>query len=159
MAKLNLNLSSVELQKEGNGFTLLEEGQYLASLVSAEVKDTKAGGARLALVFEVLDGNFAGATFGDNLNIVNSSAKAQQIGLERLKTIATFIGVKNPNKIDDTDDLLNKSPILATLSVDTFINESGLEIKSNKVRYYSCDESSKKEAPVKEEATKRPWKK
>lgn len=135
--KLNLDLSNVELQREKAGHTLLPAGDYEAQLVGAEVKDTAKGGAMLVLTFEVVAGNMAGATFADRLNIRNASLEAERIALQSLKTIATFIGHPNPNKITDTDELMNKKPLKAHLEVREFTGTDGNSAKTNQVKYYS----------------------
>lgn len=102
MAKLGLNLEGVET-KTNSGLSYIEPGVYNSKIVNAEVKpNSKKTGSILSLTYEIEDGR---RTI-DNLNIVHPNEQAQRIAYQTLKTIATTIGHKNPNLINDTNELV-----------------------------------------------------
>lgn len=107
MAKLGLDLSAVKIST-GSDFSIVPTGKYNVVVGSAEVKDTKNGSA-LVIGYKIIDGEHEGKMVKDFLNIVNPSADAQRIAMERLATIswATDIG---GSKLNDSDELLNKTP-------------------------------------------------
>lgn len=109
--KLGLDLSSVEV-KAASGYNVVPTGEYDVVVSKAELKETKSGGSMLILGYEVQSGDQAGKTIKHTMNIVNQSAEATRIGLETLKRVAIATGHKNPNKIADTDELINKNPFL-----------------------------------------------
>ena len=152
--KLNLDLSSVEVRTPSN-YSLVPAGEYDVTVVKAELKDTKSGGAMLILGYEVMSGEHAGKVIKDTMNIVNQSAEATRIGLERLKTVANATGHKNPSKIADSDELLNLNPFLVIVDV----KDDG-QYKNNVVKAViktSTEPSTEFKAPP--ATTKKPWSK
>lgn len=153
--KLGLDLSSVEV-KAASGYNVVPTGEYDVVVSKAEIKETKSGGTMLILGYEVQSGDQAGKVIKHTMNIVNQSADATRIGLETLKRVAIATGHKNPNKIADTDELINKNPFLVI--VDEV--QDG-EYKNNKVKAIvktsteadTSFEAHKAAAP----AAKRPW--
>lgn len=155
MAKLNMDLSGVK-EETSSAFSLVPAGDYEVKVVSADVKETKSGGAGLILGLEILSGDQSGKKIKDFINIVNSNVDAERIGKQRLKLIAMLVGVKNPNKVADTDELLTGKPVV--VSVD--VRDDG-EYKNNVIKHYFP--SDKKNEEVKTETkvatSKKPWEK
>lgn len=155
--KLGLDLSSVEV-KPASGYNVVPTGEYDVVVSKAEIKETKSGGSMLILGYEVQSGDQAGKTIKHTMNIVNQSAEATRIGLETLKRVAIATGHKNPNKIADTDELINKNPFLVIVE-----EVQDGEYKNNKVKAIvktSTEADTSFEAP-KASAVKAsaPWKK
>lgn len=155
--KLGLDLSSVEV-KAALGYNVVPTGEYDVVVSKAEIKETKSGGSMLILGYEVQSGDQAGKTIKHTMNIVNQSAEATRIGLETIKKVAIATGHKNPNKIADTDELINKNPFLVIVE-----EVQDGEYKNNKVKAIvktSVEADTSFEAPkastVKASA---PWKK
>ena len=151
--KLGLDLSENKVSAPST-YTTVPAGEYVVNVAKMEVKDNKSRtGAYLETGYEVLEGTLAGAMIKDIINISNPNKEAERIGRDRLKTIATYIGHKNPNKIADTDEIVGKGSFKITVEVQ----EDGV-YKNNRVKYLTKIES---EAPVKEEApkasAKKPW--
>jgi Protein of unknown function (DUF669) len=157
MAKLGLNLSGVELQKSGSsGYGVVPTGTYKVVVGKTEVKETKAGHA-LILGYEIVEGEFEGKLIKDFLNVVNPSAEAVRISMERLATVAWATNL-GKSTVDDSDDLLNKEPFeIYAEQVDDG------EYKNMKVKAVICTRAIEEKKPeVKPEATKKaapPWKK
>jgi hypothetical protein len=101
MAKLNLDLTAV-VEKGSSEFTYHDPGEYQSTIVAAEVKDTKTGGAMLVISHKTEKGMTA-----QRINIKNSNPKAVEIGLSELKSLLISINHKNPSGIGDTDELIN----------------------------------------------------
>ena len=136
--KLGLNLASVQSESSSK-YTLHEPGTYAAKIVDAEVKETaKKDGHVLILDLQTDKGFIA-----ERINLANPNAEAVRIGLSRLKTIAKFIGHKNPDFIDDTDELL-----YGQITINVEVYESvydGKTIKQNRIKSVLPYEGAKTE--------------
>lgn len=152
--KLGLDLSSVEV-KAASGYNVVPTGEYDVVVTKAEIKETKSGGSMLILGYEVQAGEQAGKVIKHTMNIVNQSAEATRIGLETLKRVAIATGHKNPNKIADTDELLNKNPFLVIVEE----TDDG-QYKNNKIKAVvktSVEADTSFEAPKTAPVAKKPW--
>lgn len=153
--KLGLDLSSVEV-KAASGYNVVPTGEYDVVVSKAEIKETKSGGTMLIFGYEVQSGDQAGKVIKHTMNIVNQSADATRIGLETLKRVAIATGHKNPNKIADTDELINKNPFLVIVE-----EVQDGEYKNNKVKAIvktSVEADTSFDAPkAAAPATKKPW--
>jgi len=147
MAELGFQFKSEEV--EGGSFEPLPEGEYVCMFTESEVKDTKAGtGQFIEMKMEVVEGDKAGRTLFERLNIKNPSEKAVEIAYQTLKKICEAVGKPN---IQDTDEL-NNIRFVAYVVVDGEYNR----IK----KYKSIKE--KQAAPASsstEGASKKPWEK
>lgn len=154
--KLGLDLTSVEV-KAASGYNVVPTGEYDVVVTKAEIMETKSGGSMLILGYEVQSGDQAGKTIKHTMNIVNQSAEATRIGLESLKRVAIATGHKNPNKIADTDELLNKNPFLVIVE-----EVQDGEYKNNKIKAIvktSVEADTSFEAPKASTTVKKPWSK
>lgn len=80
MANLGNNFDATQ-HAEMQSFEPLPAGEYVAQVVSSDVKPTRAGtGQYVKLEWEVLDGEYTGRKVFANYNIVNPNPKAQEIG-------------------------------------------------------------------------------
>lgn len=110
MAKLALNLS--EVKAEGSGFDYIPAGTYAVKITDSEVTETKAKtGHILTLSLQVIDGQYAGSTIADRINVNNPNPDAVKIGLARLKRYLESVGL-NPNFIEDSNVLHGKKVIV-----------------------------------------------
>ena len=129
MAKLNLDLSNVKEQST-SGYSMIPAGKYGMKVVKTEVKETKAGGHMLVCDLEVQDfGDHVSKKIPYQMNIVNASAEAQRIGLSQLKTLAIACGVKNPNAIGDSDELITGVEFEAEIILDTVGDKQYSKVK------------------------------
>lgn len=88
------------------GFDVLPAGWYPIEIEKAEIKTTKAGtGKYLHLEMTVLDGEqgFGGRKLFPNINLMNPSTKAVEIGQRELAALGQACGL---GAITDSDELL-----------------------------------------------------
>lgn len=84
----------------------LPAGWYNVVMVQSELKPTSDGhGQRLAIVFQVIDGQYAGRKIFEGLNLVNANAAAQEIAYKQLSAIGHAV---NHVQIGDSSELHNK---------------------------------------------------
>lgn len=135
--QISLDLAGHEAEKDSK-VDLLPDGDYLGKIVEVDCKETKGKtGWILVLYFQVLQGEFAGKIFCDNLNIANVNADAQRISLSRLKGILEKAGYANPNHLADTEHMIGLT-LLATVVQEKYTTQSGNEATSNKVKKYAA---------------------
>jgi hypothetical protein len=104
MAFLDEEFSVDTLPVGNNNFEPLPEGWYNATIVNAEVKETKAGdGKYIACKYTITGPSHQGRVVFGNLNIKNASTKAEEIGRSQLGDIMRAIGLA---KVTDTDQLI-----------------------------------------------------
>ena len=75
-----------------------------AMIVSEEAKQTKTGGTRLIMQFQILDGRYKNETVFNSFNVVNSNSTAVKIAVGQLRKIARAVGVE----LRDTKELHRK---------------------------------------------------
>lgn len=120
-------------QETVNAYTVIPPGLYTVMAVKSEVKDTKkSGGKILEMTYQIVNGPNAGDTIVDNLNIVNASATAQNIGLSQLKDLCEAVG--HVGLLSDSNSLHGK-PFTIQVTVEEFESnkEAGKMLKSSKV--------------------------
>jgi len=116
-------------------FVVMPAGKYKACLVADELKDNSQNtGKILKVALQIMEGQFAGETLTDHINITNPHPKAQAIGQGTLKRICNLCGVPYPPQ--DTAGLMGK-PMGIDVKVEKFTsNTTGKELESNKIRSY-----------------------
>lgn len=98
--------------------TTLPPGDYLAWIVKSEMKDTANGGGKyLSLEYDILEGEYKGSKFWDNLNLVNSGPKAQQVMEIARATLSAICHATGQMRVKRSEDLHTK-PLIAVLSVE-----------------------------------------
>jgi hypothetical protein len=102
MASLGIVLNQKDLP-ESRGFDPIPEGWYQARIKTSELKPTQ-NGQMIVLGFEILGPTHAGRLISfQNLNIKNTSADAERIGMQQLGEIMGAAGLAS---IQDTDQLI-----------------------------------------------------
>jgi hypothetical protein len=77
-------------------------GTYAASILDAELKDTKSGsGQYINVTLEITTGDFSGRRVWHVLNVVNQSAQAESIGRQELAGLCSAIGLDKMKHIED----------------------------------------------------------
>jgi Protein of unknown function (DUF669) len=115
------------------GFELFPAGQYVAQIVSSEMRPTKDGGGQyLWLELDVLEGPLAGRKLFDRLNLVNASAQTVEIAQRTLSAICHATGKL---QVQDSQEL-HLIPMIADVKVKPPKNGYG---ESNKVHYLPLD--------------------
>ena len=122
-----LDLSTVNIPTGGS---VLKPGKYVVRVKDAELQSTKSndGSKRLWLELEDIDG--AGSIQG-GLNIVNRTAKAQEIGRENLKGLCFFGGHPNPNR--PTDVKLLRGLVVGVIIKETKYTKDGQEKNGSEI--------------------------
>lgn len=95
MAHINADLSQVDEQD----FSPVPPGEYEVTVVDSEVKSSKNDNPYLNLEFEVFGPSHQGRKLWERFMLQN------EIGLQRLKTLARVAGHPNPNYIGDSEEL------------------------------------------------------
>lgn len=124
-----------DVQENTGAFVVLPAAKYKACLVADELKDNSQNtGKILKVTLQIMEGQFAGETLTDHINITNPNPKAQAIGQGTLKRICNLCGVPYPPQ--DTAGLMGK-PMGIDVKVEKFTsNTTGKELESNKIRSY-----------------------
>lgn len=79
-----------------SGSGAIPKGDYTVVVEASEVKETSKGtGFYLALTYQVIDGEHKGRKVWQNINHINASAKAQQIGRAELSALCRACRVMN----------------------------------------------------------------
>ena len=98
-----VDLSGID---EGGGRLTLRPGNHEVKISSAELKTTKQGtGKYIEVRLESDNGQYV----IDRINVKNPSAKAQEIGLARLKSLLTNANHPTPDNPKDINSLLGLS--------------------------------------------------
>lgn len=114
----------------------IPEADYLLQIVESGIKPTaKGNGTMLNLTLEVLEGPHKGRRVYENINIVNSSSAAQQIGQKQLSAICHACG--HVRAVNDSTELHFK-PFRATVGI---IPAEGKFRAKNEVRKYHFAQS------------------
>lgn len=90
------DLSKVNVQGE------IDEGDYVARVLEAEIKDSKSGGQYLKLKYVLEENN---QHVYDNFSTVHTNPRAVQVGLGRLKSLLKASAYPNPDMLKDIRDL------------------------------------------------------
>ena len=124
-------------------------GNYKVRIAEAEVCQTNAkNGHYLKLAYDVLSGENAGQRLSANdfINIDNPNEDATRIGLSTIKTIMTVGGHKNPNMLNDTDELLGlEFGVYIEEEPHSFENNDGETIETTRNNYRSYFEFTEEE--------------
>lgn len=84
----------------------LPAGDYLACIISSEIKQTRAGnGNYLELCFSILEGNFEGRKLFVRLNLDNPSDAARGIARAELAAICKACGIVSPECSEDLHEI------------------------------------------------------
>lgn len=142
-----------------NTYTPIPAGKYTAIITASEMKSTKAGGQRLALTVEIVEGAAKGRKIFTGLNLVNSNPEAEKIAKTELANICRAVGIIHPR---DSSELHGK-PLLAKVSIKPETTEypAGNEIKGwEAISTMAAPESIPTESSGTAGSTgKKPWEK
>lgn len=101
--KLQLNLADSTVY---SGFGSVPSGVYRVKIASTNVKKTQKDGYFIELGLQVVGGEHDGVTIAERLNIVNENADTVKYAKNTLKTILTYGEHKNPDYLEDSDEML-----------------------------------------------------
>lgn len=107
MARLDIGFTADELPESRGDYEPLPEGWYSADIGDAEIRVTKDGtGQYIRCRYNITGPTKAGRVVFGNLNIMNKSQKAEEIGRQQLGELMRCIGL---GRIEDTDQLIGSS--------------------------------------------------
>jgi Protein of unknown function (DUF669) len=101
MTQINFDPS----QEKDAGFDPLPNGEYLVTVIQADLATPKSGdGQQLAVRFRVADGDYEGRLIFGHFALTHSNEMAQAIGRSLTKQLCVACGINKP--LTDTDELL-----------------------------------------------------
>lgn len=140
MARLDIGFTADELPESRGDYEPLPEGWYSAEIGDAEIRVTKDGtGQYIRCRYNITGPTKAGRVVFGNLNIMNKSQKAEEIGRQQLGELMRSIGL---GRIEDTDQLIG-CPVQIKLSIRPAENGYAAQ---NEVRGFRAPEGA---APAK----------
>ena len=140
MARLDIGFTADELPESRGDYEPLPEGWYSADIGDAEIRVTKDGtGQYIRCRYNITGPTKAGRVVFGNLNIMNKSQKAEEIGRQQLGELMRSVGI---GRIEDTDQLIG-CPVQIKLSIRPAENGYAAQ---NEVRGFRAPEGA---APAK----------
>ena len=137
MAQLGFFVSPedvVERNFDDSTNTPVPAGWYEAEIKNAEIKETKAGGHRINVRYDITGPTHAGRVVFGSINIHHqSNPQVEEIGKQQLALIAGALG----KRIGDTDDLIG-----GQLRIKVRVNKSDQYGDSNDVHGWSKSSSA-----------------
>ena len=130
MAQLDFDSTGIDPQAPRD---IVPPGKYVAHIVKSDINPTKSGSGKLLnLEFEILDGPHAKQHLWSNVNIINDSEAAQQIGQAQLSAICHAVNVP---RLSDSEQLHWKP-----LAVTVIVIPAGTASKSGYVQEQAKNE-------------------
>ena len=127
---------------ETSDFEPVPNGTYTATIVGAEIKDTKSGtGQYISAQFAITTGKFENRRIWENFNIKNDNEMAVNIGLAKLKQLFIAAG-RTEFKINGPEDLANITVgIQVAIKTDSYGTKNVINnfVKSSEVKAESAD--------------------
>lgn len=134
--KLSQSFNTQSLPQSDNSYDVVPAGWYQASIVSAEVKDTKSGtGQYINVRYQITGPEHSGRNVFGMINIRNANPKAESIGHQQLGELMRAIGLDD---LEDTDQLTN-----AQMAIKVTVSESEQYGNRNEVRGWKAVEAPK----------------
>ncbi len=105
MANLGMTINAADLPQGNTGdFSPIPAGWYSATVVGAEIKQTKAGtGSYISVRYDITGPTHQGRVIFGILNISNPNPKAEEIGRQQLGDLMRSIGL---DTVTDSDQLI-----------------------------------------------------
>ena len=123
------------------GKTLLPVGDYIAEVTDSDFKDTKNGlGKYINLEFTIVDGEYVGRKFYENLNVMNKNEKTVEIANRALKDLIRAVNMLG--KPFKNSEMLHNIPLKVRVTMGKRTDNGEDE---NRLRFLSINEVS---APV-----------
>lgn len=102
MAFLDTDFDASQVEPARPGGEPVPPGKYVAQIIESEMVDTQKGGKMLKLTLDILEGEYQGRKLYDNLNLVNSNPKAQEIAYRTLSAICHAV---HKMQVRDSEEL------------------------------------------------------
>ena len=104
-----IDLDQIEVEDRPIG--PLPKGTYNCTVEECSLVETKAGGQRVKVTYQVLEGDHKNSKIWDSLMVVHNNPKVVKIGLEGIKRLANAVGIQG--KIADPSELAGTNSIVA----------------------------------------------
>lgn len=128
MVQINFDASTVE---PAGSYDLLPEGEYVVSVESCEMKQSKASGDQyLQFKFVVMQGEYTKRLIFHNINKWSKNEMARQIADRELSAICHATGIIKPR---DTAELVG-IPMLAKITIEK--DKTGQYGDKNKIKWF-----------------------
>jgi hypothetical protein len=104
MARLDIGFTADELPESRGEYEPLPEGWYSAEIGAAEIRTTKEGtGQYIRCRYNITGPTNSGRVVFGNVNIMNKSQRAEEIGRQQLGELMRSVGI---GRLEDTDQLV-----------------------------------------------------
>jgi hypothetical protein len=90
-------------------YDAIPAGLYKATIVNAEIKDSKSGGKYINVRYDITGTSHSGRVVFGMITINNANPKAEEVGRQQLGELIRAIGL---DKLADTDQLIGGSLII-----------------------------------------------
>jgi len=134
MATLGFSLDTTQIEDSSNDFEPIPAGSYQATVTGADLLDTKAGGRRVNVRFDIVGPTHQGRVLFNNYNIVNANPKAEAIGREQLALLGKINGVQH---VTDTDQVIG-----ANVEIKVGIRDAGEYGMQNEIKAVKASNST-----------------
>lgn len=142
MALLGEEFAQELMETKLEDYTPVPAGEYVLTVSSAEIKDTRSGGKYIKVQFDIVGPSYQGRKLFANINYINSSTRAEQIGRQELRRLQIAAGIPDP--LIDTDQLRGAT-VKASVTIREGENGYG---PSNNVKNYKPYDGSMPQAPA-----------
>lgn len=136
MARIDKDLSGVEAatnQPSRRNDGIIPEGTYLAKGIDSVLKPMKthAGGnvEWLTITWQIQEGDYKRRQVYDDIYLRGDNAAGVAFGDRKLKALAFATEHKNPIKIDDSSELMNK-PCMITVYHDEYNGKTKAKVST-----------------------------
>lgn len=100
------------------GWTALPDGEYVMIVTASDyLKNKRGDGHNLKLAVQTVDPQYRGAKWFEFLALDNPSVDATRIARAKLKQLAIAVGVRDPNRVEDSGELHNR-PFTAVVTAE-----------------------------------------
>lgn len=100
-----------QIQVEDRPIGPLPKGTYNCIVEECSLVETKNGGQRVKVTYQVIEGDSKNSKIWDSLMVVHGNPKVVKIGLEGIKYLANAVGIDG--KIADPSELSGTNSIVA----------------------------------------------
>jgi len=104
-----IDLDQIEVEDRPIG--PLPKGTYNCIVEECSLVETKNGGQRVKVTYQVIEGDNKNSKIWDSLMVVHGNPKVVKIGLEGIKRLANAVGIQG--KIADPSELAGTNSIVA----------------------------------------------
>lgn len=118
MPYIGQNLNDVSENDLRGGFSVIPDGEYRFVVTASDYRKNKNGtGHNLELSVQCMDPAHRTAKWREWLSLDNPSVDATRIARAKLKQLAIAVGLRDPNRVEDSSELHMK-PFIAVVKAE-----------------------------------------